>query len=108
MLLPLIFVVDRRRAARARHDPVYAAKRADATFLFVGHRVVLMVPLLAIVAALSAIKGDWQAAAVSLLGSVLAVLVLLHLRRKAQVARRAAAVVSDRDYNGLDFHDRAF
>jgi hypothetical protein len=69
----------------------------------VAGRAALMAPVLAIIAALSAIDGDWRVAFVSLLGSALVVLIVVHLRRKAQAARRAAGVLSDLDYEGLDF-----
>lgn len=102
VLLPIVSVVDRKRAARARREPLYAARRADASYTSVGARAGLMATVLGVVAVLSGAQRDWHVATVAFLGSALSILVLVHLRRRAHEARRGAGVRDDSDYQGLD------
>jgi hypothetical protein len=102
VILPIVFAIDRRRIARARREPLYAAKRADATYRWVRERQLLMAIAL-IVAGLSEIRDGWHLAAFAFLFTAVAFLIVLVLRRKAHEARDAAGVRSEADYRGLDF-----
>jgi hypothetical protein len=90
LVLVALAPIEVRRIRRARHDPEYAAERAQRTYAYSGFRMGWLAVVMTGFGLWSLLTTNWQAALVCFLFVLVGVLFVLVLKRRAQEARARA------------------